>query len=451
MQESGQAKLWGGRFEKPTDPVFEAFGRSLESDQRLAIHDLRACLAHIGMLTEQGVLTSEQAEPLTRALTEMLHDLERGHPIEGDDEDIHSWVERILKEKVGPAASSIRIGRSRNDLVVTDFRLYVMAACDEIVEHLRALQRVLHRRASEDLTACLPGYTHLQRAQPVLLSHHLLAHFWSFERDVKRFQSCREEADCCILGAGALAGSSWPVDPEISARSLGFSKILDNSLDGVSDRDFALQFLFCCATCATHLSRLSEELVLWSSSEFGFARLDDAWSTGSSLMPQKKNPDPAELVRGKTGLFVGNLVDLLTTVKALPLAYNRDLQQDKPPVFRSKEELAACLEVMAGTMDTLIFKTDTMKKAAEDKGLLITDLADVLVRNGLSFAEAHHLAGRSMSETSELGPEDRKRVDEAWGQLTLEKALESRSHPGAAGAASVKRQLRKAESLISRR
>ena len=449
MQQSGETKLWGGRFEKPTDPVFEAFGRSLESDQRLALHDLRACLAHIAMLGEQGVLSAEQATPLKQALSDILQELEQGGPIEGDDEDIHSWVERVLKERVGPAASSIRIGRSRNDLVVTDFRLYVMAACEELVQLLRGLQQVLHRRAAEDLEACLPGYTHLQRAQPVLLSHHLLAHFWAFERDVKRFQSCREVADCCILGAGALAGSSWPVDPEISARHLGFSRILDNSLDGVSDRDFALQFLFCCATCATHLSRLSQELVLWSSSEFGFARLDDAWSTGSSLMPQKKNPDPAELIRGKTGLFVGNLVDLLTTVKALPLAYNRDLQQDKPPVFRSKEELTACLEVMTGTMDTLIFRTEKMREAAQDKGLLITDLADILVRNGRSFAEAHHLAGRSMSETSELEPEDQKRVDDAWSQLTLEAALKSRSHPGAAGMASVERQLQKAAALIS--
>ena len=439
-------KLWGGRFKKPTDPVFEAFGKSLESDQRLALHDLRACLAHIGMLTEQGVLSQDQATPLTGALSDMLAELEAGHPIEGDDEDIHSWVERVLKEKVGPAASSIRIGRSRNDLVVTDFRLYVMQACDEIVSLLRDLQNTLRTRAAEDTDACLPGYTHLQRAQPVLLAHHLLAHFWSFERDVKRFQLCREEADCCILGAGALAGSSWPVNPESSARSLGFTRILENSLDGVSDRDFALQFLFCCATCATHLSRLSQELVMWSSAEFGFCRLDDAWSTGSSLMPQKKNPDPAELIRGKTGLFVGNLIDLLTTVKALPMAYNRDLQQDKPPVFRSKEELAACLEVMNGTMATLQFNTETMRKAAEDKGLLITDLADVLVRNGLSFAEAHHLAGRSMWD--ELEAEEKERVDKAWEQLTLESALASRSHPGAAGLESVKRQLEKAASIL---
>lgn len=441
-------KLWGGRFQKPTDPRFEAFGKSLESDQRLVFHDLKTCLAHVGMLQEQGVLAEETAKILSDALGQILNELEQGKPISGPDEDIHSWVERLLKEKVGDLASSIRIGRSRNDLVVTDFRLYVMEACLQIKSLLRALQKTLHQRASEDLEACLPGYTHLQRAQPVLLAHHLLAHFWAFERDVRRFEHCHEEADCCILGAGALAGSSWPVAPEITARALGFSNILDNSLDGVSDRDFALQFLFCCATCATHLSRLAEELVLWSSSEFGFVRFDDAWSTGSSLMPQKKNPDPAELIRGKTGLFIGNLVDLLTTVKALPLAYNRDLQQDKPPVFRSKEELEACLEVMEGTVASLEFRKDVMRAAAQDKGLLITDLADILVRQGLPFAQAHHLAGQSMAEASELDAESRQKVEQAWAQLDLESALAARSHPGAAGLESVKRQLSKSADLL---
>ncbi len=442
-------KLWGGRFQKPTDPVFEEFGRSLESDQRLVVHDLETCLAHIKMLKEQSVLPEVEAAKLTDALETMLSELESGSPVEGDDEDIHSWVERILKERVGELASSIRIGRSRNDLVVTDFRLYVMAACREIQALLRELQATLVRRAEESKSSCLPGYTHLQRAQPVLLAHHLLAHFWSLERDHRRFGQCFDEADCCILGAGALAGSSWPVDPSISAKELGFSRILQNSLDGVSDRDFALQFLFCCATCATHLSRMAQELVLWSSSEFGFVRFDDAWSTGSSLMPQKKNPDPAELIRGKTGLFLGNLVELLTTVKALPLAYNRDLQQDKPPVFRSKEELSACLQVMNGTMATLEFKTQVMQAAAQDKGLLITDLADVLVRQGLPFSEAHHLAGRTVSDPDNLSGEEKSKVDSAWSELTLEKALKSRAHPGAAGPDSVKRQLESAREILS--
>lgn len=447
-KDARDMKLWGGRFKKPTDPVFEAFGKSLESDQRLVFHDLRACRAHIGMLTKKDVLAAESSEKLLAALQEIEDSLKSGEPIDGNDEDIHSWVERQLKEKIGDLSSSIRIGRSRNDLVVTDFRLYCMEACRDIQASLRKLQSTLYKRAQEDVVSALPGYTHLQRAQPVLLAHHLLAHFWALERDFKRFELAYDEADCCILGGGALAGSSWPVDPKISADVLGFTKILDNSLDGVSDRDFALQFLFACATCASHLSRMAQELVLWSSAEFEFVRFDDAWSTGSSLMPQKKNPDPAELIRGKTGLFLGNFVDLFTTLKALPLAYNRDLQQDKPPVFRSREELSACLAVMEGTMATLEFKTENMLNAARDKALLITDLADVLVRQGLPFSEAHHLAGRTVSAPDELSAEEQGLVDAAWSELTLESALASRSHPGAAGLKSVERQLAKAKGLL---
>lgn len=441
------AKLWGGSFKKPTDPIFEAFGRSLESDSRLVFHDLRACLAHIKMLTQGGVLDSDTSATLVDALEAIQKELTEGATPEGGDEDIHSWVERVLKERVGDIASSIRIGRSRNDLVVTDFRLYVMEACEELGAALKNLQAILLRRAQEDTTAYLPGYTHLQRAQPVLLAHHLLAHFWALERDRKRFELARQEADCCILGAGALAGSSWPVDPNLTASHLGFSRVLENSLDGVSDRDFALEFLFACATCATHLSRISEELVLWSSSEFGFVRLDDAWSTGSSLMPQKKNPDPAELIRGKTGLFLGNLIDLFTNLKALPLAYNRDMQQDKPPVFRSREELSACLAVMSGTMDTLEFKTEAMAEAAGDQGLLVTDLADVLVRNGLPFNQAHELAGRSLWD-EDLEAESKARVEQAWKELSPQQVLAARSHLGAAGGVSVARQLEKAQSCL---
>lgn len=442
-------KLWGGRFQKPTDPVFEAFGRSLDSDQRLVFHDLWACLAHVGMLEQQGVLDPQQSGPIADALQEILDDLKGQAQVSGPDEDIHSWVERRLKEKVGDLASSVRIGRSRNDLVVTDFRLYVMQACREVQKKLRALQRVLFERATHESGTVLPGYTHLQRAQPVLLAHHLMAHFWSLERDHKRFESAYSEADCCVLGAGALAGSSWPIDPNITAAALGFTRILENSLDGVADRDFALEFLFASATCATHLSRMAEELVLWSSAEFAFVRFDDAWSTGSSLMPQKKNPDPAELVRGKTGLFVGNLVDLLTNLKALPLAYNRDLQQDKPPVFRSNEELQACLEVMAGTFATLQFQVETMRRAAEDQGLLITDLADALVRDGLPFSESHHLAGRSMAADPEaLTNEEAARVQKAWQATSLESALQARSHPGASGPVAVQQQLHRAARIL---
>lgn len=443
------AKLWGGRFKKPTDPVFEAFGRSLESDRRLLHHDLRACTAHILMLTEGGVISAEDSERLVDALRAIGREVDQGLGVEGADEDIHSWVERQLTERVGAISSSIRIGRSRNDLVVTDFRLYVMEACKELATLLRELQQVLFERAQGDVETILPGYTHLQRAQPVLLAHHLLAHFWALERDHSRFVRVHQESDCCVLGAGALAGSSWPIVPEQTAHLLGFSRALDNSLDAVSDRDFALEFLFACATCATHLSRLADELVLWSTSEFAFVRFDDAWSTGSSLMPQKKNPDPAELIRGKTGLFLGNLIDLFTNLKALPLAYNRDLQQDKPPVFRSREELAACLQVMKGTMETLEFKGERMAEAASDPGLLVTDLADYLVRHGLPFSQAHELAGRSMAGESELEDEEKLQIRAAWEVLNLQRAVSLRSHQGGAGHASVERQLEKARKILN--
>jgi argininosuccinate lyase len=441
-------KLWGGRFKKPTDPVFEAFGRSLESDRRLVHHDLRACTAHVLMLTDGGVIEPDDSERLVDALRAIGQDVDSGLEISGSDEDIHSWVERQLQARVGALSSSIRIGRSRNDLVVTDFRLYVMEACKELSLAIRDLQAVLVARAQADQLTILPGYTHLQRAQPVLLAHHLLAHFWALERDRGRFGRAHQEADCCVLGAGALAGSSWPIHPEQTAKLLGFSRALDNSLDAVSDRDFALEFLFACATCATHLSRLAEELVLWSTAEFAFVRFDDAWSTGSSLMPQKKNPDPAELVRGKTGLFIGNLIDLLTNLKALPLAYNRDLQQDKPPVFRSREELSACLAVMTGTVSSLEFKVEAMATAADDPGLLVTDLADYLVRSGLPFSEAHELAGRSLGDPDEMEAADKARIAAAWEVLGLERAVSLRSHLGGAGHASVERQLEKAKALL---
>lgn len=441
-------KLWGGRFQKPTDPVFEAFGRSLDSDRRLVHHDLRACAAHVLMLTEGGVVPEEQSERLLAALKSLGQRLDEGESIEGADEDIHSWVERQLQAELGPLASTLRLGRSRNDLVVTDFRLYVRQACKELSLHIRALQRVLVDRAKEESLTILPGYTHLQRAQPVLLAHHLLAHFWALERDRGRFAKAYQEADCCSLGAGALAGSSWPIDPDRTAALLGFSRALDNSLDAVSDRDFALEFLFACTVCATHLSRMAEELVLWSTTEFGLVRFDDAWSTGSSLMPQKKNPDPAELVRGKTGLFLGHLIDLLTNLKALPLAYNRDLQQDKPPVFRSHDELQSCLAVMTGTWQTLEFRRDRMTEAAQDPALLVTDLADYLVRHGLSFAEAHELAGRSLGGTEGLEPEAREHLEAAWKALDLERAVALRAHRGGAGHDSVRAQLEKAEKLL---
>lgn len=424
--------------------MMEAFGRSLESDRRLAPYDLRACRAHLTMLAEVGALDSSTAEETVRAIELLLQRLEDGLVPEGDDEDIHSWVERELRQLVGDKASAIRLGRSRNDLVATDFRLWMKDEVRHQQKHLRALLESLLTRAEDATPHLLPGYTHLQRAQPVSLAHHLLAHFWTFERDLRRFDRVYEEADCCILGAGALAGSSWDIDPARTAELLGFSRHFQNSLDAVSDRDFAVEFLSAAALTAVHLSRLAEEVILWTSGEFRFAEMDDAWATGSSLMPQKKNPDPAELVRGKSGAVVGRLIGLLTTLKALPLAYNRDLQEDKPPVFEAADILAACVEVMAHVVGSLQFNTDGMRKALADEGLLATDLADALVRAGSPFSEAHELAGKWVAKN--LSPEEAGRVEPLTAALSCDSVVAARSHPGAPG--SVKAQLQAARTRL---
>lgn len=440
-------KLWGGRFASRTHPLMEEFGRSLESDRRLVFCDLAVCRAHLQMLKEVSVVESEVASSLIAALETMEAELRAGQlVIEGDFEDIHSWVEAELARRQGPSASLIRLGRSRNDLVVTDFRLWTKQAIGRVQAGLRAVQEALVQRAGEFPDAYLPGYTHLQRAQPVALGHHLLAHFWSFQRDYQRLDDCIEEADCCTLGAGALAGSSWAILPERSAQLLGFSRSFENSLDAVSDRDFAAEFLLALSLIMIHLSRLSEELILWSAPEFGFVVFDDAWSTGSSLMPQKKNPDPAELIRGRCGRVIGALQGLLVTLKGLPLAYNRDLQEDKPPVFESSEMVEKCLHVMAGVISSLAFQTEAMKSAASDPGLLATDLADHLVRAGHPFSLAHELAGKWVAEN--LNQEERSLVEPCVEGLTAHSVLHSRVHPGAAGPASVQQQLVKARQLL---
>ena len=423
----------------------EAFGRSLESDRRLAPYDLLACKAHLTMLEEVGALDSAVVNEVLVAIATLEQRLQEGLVPEGEDEDIHSWVERELKLLVGEKASSIRLGRSRNDLVATDFRLWMKDQVRLQQQHLRQLQEALLRRAEENPNTLLPGYTHLQRAQPVTLAHHLMAHFWSFQRDFERFERVYEEADCCILGAGALAGSSWQIRPERTAELLGFSRHFQNSLDAVSDRDFAVEFLAAASICAIHLSRLAEEIILWTSGEFQFAEMDDAWATGSSLMPQKKNPDPAELIRGRCGGIVGRLSGMLVTLKALPLAYNRDLQEDKPPVFEAADTLASCVEVAAHVMATLQFRASDMETALADPGLLATDLADALVREGLPFSEAHEVAGKWVA--GRLSPEQQELVSKLEGGLTPQAVIEARTHPGAPG--SVSAQLVQAKALIS--
>lgn len=441
------SKLWGGRFAGKTHPLMEEFGRSLESDRRLVYCDLAVCRAHLQMLQEVGVVAQEVASRLIVAIDSVVAELRSGSlAIEGNHEDIHSWVEAELSRREGPSASLIRLGRSRNDLVVTDFRLWTREAIGCIQQALRSLQGVLVTRAEGVPEAYLPGYTHLQRAQPVALGHHLLAHFWSFERDHRRLSDCADEADCCTLGAGALAGSSWAIRPERSAELLGFSRSFENSLDAVSDRDFAVEFLSALSLIMIHLSRMSEELILWSAPEFGFVTFDDAWSTGSSLMPQKKNPDPAELIRGRTGRVIGHLQSLLVTLKGLPLAYNRDLQEDKPPVFEAAEMVEKCLWVMAGVVESLSFEHERMQEACADPGLLATDLADHLVRSGHPFSIAHELAGKWVAGS--LDVQEQQLVAPHVAQLSALSVLQARQHSGAAGPESVKRQIEKARKLL---
>ena len=440
-------KLWGGRFEGKTHPLMEEFGRSLESDQRLVYCDLKVCRAHLQMLAEVGAVETAVSRQLIETIDQVVSELQQGElTISGDHEDIHSWVEAELRQRAGEQASLIRLGRSRNDLVVTDFRLWTREAIAGIQQAVRQLQSALVARAEEHARDYLPGYTHLQRAQPVALSHHLLAHFWSLERDHQRLSDCAEEADCCPLGAGALAGSSWAIRPERTAELLGFSRTFVNSLDAVSDRDFAVEFLSALSLCMIHLSRMSEELIFWSAAEFGFCTFDDAWSTGSSLMPQKKNPDPAELIRGRSGRVIGHLQSLLVTLKGLPLAYNRDLQEDKPPVFEAAEMVEKCLLVMTGVISSLRFETHKMEAACNDPGLLATDLADHLVRSGQPFSVAHELAGKWVA--GRLDGREAALVNPHAEQLSALSVLHARCHEGAAGPISVDRQLQKARRLI---
>ena len=372
--------LWQGRFgESKQSPELFAFTESLSFDRRLAPDDITCSRAHVLGLERAGLLTHEESGALLAALVQVEGELAEGHFVfKPGDEDVHTAIERRVTELAPEVGARLHTGRSRND---------------QVAKAIIALQDVLLARAREAGDAYLPGYTHLQRAQPVLLAHHLLAHGWALARDVDRIAATRRRLDVSPLGAGALAGSSLPLDPDWVARELGFSARFDNSLDAVADRDFVAEALFDLALAGTHLSRLGEEIVLWSTEEFGFMHLDDAYSTGSSMMPQKKNPDIAELARGKTGRLIGHLTALLATLKGLPLAYNRDLQEDKEPLFDSLDQFERSLEALRGLMATAIFDTQAMARAADAPALAATDLAEWLVERGMPFRKAHELVG----------------------------------------------------------
>jgi len=436
-------KLWGGRFREDTDPAVERFSASIDFDRALARYDLRGSMAHAAMLHEAGILSAEDAAALREGLSRVLQEIETGSfPFDPSLEDIHMNVEARLRDLIGPAAGHLHTGRSRNDQVATDLLLYLRDAGRAARRGLLTLRGVLLDRAREHLDTVLPGYTHLQRAQPVRLAHHWLAYVEMLGRDAERFRDLESRLARSPLGAGALAGSTLPLDRAATARGLGFTAPARNSMDAVASRDAALEFLAHGAIAMVHLSRLSEELVIWSSTEFGFVELADAYSTGSSLMPQKKNPDVPELVRGKSGRAVGNLVTLLTVLKGLPLTYNRDLQEDKEPLFDTARTLGDCLAVTAGAMATLRVDVARMRAAADDPMLLATDLAEALVREGVPFREAHETVGRVVAHCVDkdvdlraLSREDLRAFHAAFpagaGELlSLDRALEERALVG---------------------
>lgn len=444
MRESKHKKPWGGRFRKATDPGVERFSASIDFDRELAHYDLCASMAHARMLGETGVVRREDAARIVAGLEEIGREIEAGDfPFDTALEDIHMNVEARLAEKIGKdAAGRLHSGRSRNDQVAVDSALYLRDAATRARRGIGELRDALLTRAAEHVETVLPGYTHLQRAQPVRLAHHWLAFEQMLARDAGRFADLERRIARSPLGAGALAGSTLPLDPAATARELGFAGPPLNSLDAVASRDAALEFLAACAVCMIHLSRLAEELVLWSSTEFGFVELADAYSTGSSLMPQKKNPDVPELVRGKSGRTIGNLVTLLTVMKGLPLAYNRDLQEDKEPVFDSAATLSASLRVMAGAVSTLAVNVERMARAAADPMLLATDLAEALVREGAPFRTAHEAVGRAVAHCIEAGRAldtlSREELQafhpaftsDAASLLNVERTLEARTLPG---------------------
>ena len=441
--------LWHGRFEEGPAPELLAFSESLSFDKRLAVDDINGSRAHVRGLIRGDILTPEEGTVVLAALDRVEVELTSASLAFVDsDEDVHTAIERRVTELAGAAGAKLHTGRSRNDQVATAFRLFCKRELAVVARRVTALQRVLLSRAEDAGTAYLPGYTHLQRAQPVLLAHHLLAHGWALARDVDRLLGCRRRLDVSPLGAGALAGSSLPLDPAATAEDLGFAAPFENSLDAVADRDFVAEALFDLSLIAIHLSRIGEEVCLWSTDEFGFLRLDDSWSTGSSMLPQKKNPDIAELARGKAGRVIGDLAGFLATLKGLPLAYNRDLQEDKEPLFDALDNVNRGLEALSGLLATATFDTARMQAAADSPYSAATDLAEWLVGRGMPFRDAHGVVGALVRDSierhlplAELVAAHHALGDEAVGLLEPGVAVTRRTTPGGAGPGPVAVQL----------
>ena len=389
------AQLWGGRFTKETDASVKAFNDSLRFDSRLYHEDIEGSIAHASMLGRQGIITSEEADSIINGLGVILSEIESGDLVFTDEyEDIHSFVEANLIDRIGDTGKKLHTGRSRNDQVALDMRLYTRRQIDAMHSELKKLLEVILKIMEENTGTYMPGFTHLQKAQPVTLAHHFGAYFEMFRRDLLRLEDCRERMNYCPLGAGALAGTTYPLNRDYTAIALGFYGPTLNSMDSVSDRDYVIEFLSDLSLVMMHLSRFSEELILWNSNEYRFVEMDDAFSTGSSIMPQKKNPDICELVRGKTGRVYGDLLSLLTTMKGLPLAYNKDMQEDKEPAFDAIDTVHACIRLFTGMLASLSFRKDVMEKSAVRGFTNATDAADYLVLKGVPFRDAHGIIGR---------------------------------------------------------
>src|SRR5437764_14125311 len=461
--EAPKQEIWGGRFRASASELMVRINASIGYDKRLWREDIAASKAHAAMLRDQGIIPANDAAAILDGLDKIAAEFERdGVPEKLELEDIHMTVEHRLGELIGPAAGRLHTARSRNDQVATDFRLWVRSACDEILGAIRELQRVLVERAEEHAETIMPGFTHLQVAQPVTLGHHLLAYFEMLRRDVSRFEDARKRMNECPLGSAALAGTGFPIDRDVTSKALAFDQPTANSLDSVSDRDFALDYLSAAAQCSLHLSRLAEELIVWATSAFGFIKLADEYSTGSSIMPQKRNPDAAELVRGHSGRIVGLFVGLMVTMKGLPLAYSKDMQDDKEPVFEAHDLLMLSLQALGGMIETIEFVPERMREAAAAGFSTATDLADWLVRDaGVPFREAHHITGRAVKAAEERGCgladlalDDLRSIDgrldeRVYDVLSVDASVRSRTSYGGTSPECVREQIAAAKEALA--
>ena len=456
------AQLWGGRFTKQTDALAAKFNNSIGYDQRLWKEDIEGSITHATMLGRQGILTREESENIIQGLKSIRDDLENGTlMVDETCEDIHSFIEQNLIERIGKDGKKLHTGRSRNDQVALDMRLFVRNAMEEIWESLRDLEQVILKIMEDHTETYMPGFTHLQKAQPVTLSHHFGAYFEMFRRDMGRLSDARCRMNECPLGAGALAGTTYPLDREFTAKDLSFDEPTRNSMDSVSDRDYCLEFLFCLCMVMEHLSRLSEEIIIWNSDEYRFVELDDAFSTGSSIMPQKKNPDIAELIRGKTGRVNGDLVALLTVMKGLPLAYDKDLQEDKELVFDAYDTVKDCCSLMEGMLKTMTFHEDTMKESAAKGFTNATDAADYLVGKGVAFRDAHSIVGKMVlycmdqkKSLEELTLEELHSfhpvfAEDYYKAISLKTCVEKRVTKGAPGLSAMEEEIREARQWLT--